>query len=159
MWCGSAVDEGLKHGLIGGHAQSLLSGKEVTLDSGATVKLVKVRNPWGTGEWTGNWSDNSSLWTDTIKEKLAIKSLSFKDDGAFWMDWEDFKKQFQLLSFGYYIDNATYEYQRMNKTGKWYFVVELKSTQDLIVTNTFTSDRLLRMQTKTIPQAKWDMGL
>lgn len=107
MWCGSATDEGLKQGLVTGHAYSLLSGKEVTLDNGSKMQLVKVRNPWGTGEWTGDWSDTSSLWTDSIKKKLGIKSLSFKNDGAFWMDWQDFNKQFQLFSFGYYMDNAT----------------------------------------------------
>lgn len=92
MWCGSAVEEGVRHGLVGGHAYSLLAGREVTGADGTPLRLVKVRNPWGTGEWTGDWSDTSSLWTAAIKSKLAIKSLSFKDDGAFWMDWEDFKK-------------------------------------------------------------------
>jgi len=22
-----------------------------------------MRNPWGTGEWKGDWSDNSKKWT------------------------------------------------------------------------------------------------
>lgn len=91
MWCGSVTNEALQYGLIGGHAYSLLAGKEVSLDNGTTVKLVKIRNPWGQGEWTGDWSDTSSLWTDKIKGELGI-TQSFKTDGAFWMDWSDFKK-------------------------------------------------------------------
>lgn len=91
MWCGSVTNEALQYGLIGGHAYSLLAGKEVSLDNGTTVKLVKIRNPWGQGEWTGDWSDTSSLWTDKIKGELGI-THSFKTDGAFWMDWSDFKK-------------------------------------------------------------------
>lgn len=26
-------------------------------------KLVKLRNPWGKGEWKGDWSDESYKWT------------------------------------------------------------------------------------------------
>jgi hypothetical protein len=32
------------------------------------VKLVKMRNPWGEGEWKGDWSDKSDLWTDELRE-------------------------------------------------------------------------------------------
>ena len=26
-------------------------------------KLVKLRNPWGKGEWNGDWSDSCYKWT------------------------------------------------------------------------------------------------
>lgn len=26
-------------------------------------RLVKLRNPWGKGEWRGDWSDDSYKWT------------------------------------------------------------------------------------------------
>jgi len=29
-------------------------------------KLVKLRNPWGGGEWKGDWSDESYLWTKEL---------------------------------------------------------------------------------------------
>lgn len=44
-------------GLVYGHAYAVLAAKEVE-----GHKLVQVRNPWGRTEWTGDWSDNSSLW-------------------------------------------------------------------------------------------------
>lgn len=100
MWCGSVTNEALQYGLVGGHAYSLLSGKEVELPNGSKVKLVKIRNPWGQGEWTGDWSDSSNLWSDSVKRQLGI-THSFKVDGAFWMDWNHFKQYFQLMSFGY----------------------------------------------------------
>lgn len=81
MWCGSIKEEGTKYGLVTGHAYSIISGLEVTLDDGSSVKLLKVRNPWGTGEWTGDWSDSSRLWTSSVKKQVG--GLSFKDDGAF----------------------------------------------------------------------------
>jgi len=34
---------------------------------GARERLLKVRNPWGSHEWTGDWSDSSPLWTDHLK--------------------------------------------------------------------------------------------
>ena len=40
---------------------------------GQSVRLVKLRNPWGTGvEWNGDWSDKSPLWTPELKEELEI---------------------------------------------------------------------------------------
>lgn len=50
-----------KYSIAGGHAYSLLGGYEI-MHNGQVVRLVKLRNPWGDVEWTGNWSDNSPLW-------------------------------------------------------------------------------------------------
>eukprot|EP00967_Tisochrysis_lutea_P080525 scaffold110628_cov30-Tisochrysis_lutea.AAC.4 len=48
-------------GLVPGHAYSLISARK--LHSGA--EILKLRNPWGTFEWQGAWSDNSpEVWTD-----------------------------------------------------------------------------------------------
>ena len=33
-------------------------------------KLVKLRNPWGKGEWKGDWSDESYKWTQQLKKEL-----------------------------------------------------------------------------------------
>ena len=31
------------------------------------VKLICLRNPWGFGEWNGDWADDSELWTTRMK--------------------------------------------------------------------------------------------
>ena len=59
-------------------------------------KLVKLRNPWGQGEWKGRWSDGSPEWTDEIK--AALGSAESAADGQFWMDFNDFLMCFNLLS-------------------------------------------------------------
>ena len=52
-----------------------------------TIKLLKIRNPWGHKEWNGDWSDKSKLWTDDLKKKLGYEDV---DDGIFWMNFDDF---------------------------------------------------------------------
>jgi hypothetical protein len=55
----------MKHvGLVDAHAYSLIAVKEIQLKNGRTERLLKVRNPWGKKEWTGDWSDSSTLWDD-----------------------------------------------------------------------------------------------
>jgi len=55
-------------GLVAGHAYSVIQAREVSenalgkLSSGGTFRLMQLRNPWGTYEWKGDWSDKSSLW-------------------------------------------------------------------------------------------------
>jgi len=54
-------------GIVQGHAYSII--KLVQADQ---YKLICVRNPWGEGEWTGDWSDKSSLWTKRIKNLCGV---------------------------------------------------------------------------------------
>jgi len=38
--------------------------------NGGMVRLCKLRNPHGRGEWKGDWSDKSDWWTDEIREQV-----------------------------------------------------------------------------------------
>jgi len=42
--------------VVPGHAFTLLGAVEETFD-GVPVKLIKVRNPWGSEKYTGPYSD------------------------------------------------------------------------------------------------------
>ena len=53
-------------GLVVGHEYTLQWGKEVELD-GQVVRLLKIRNPWGSINYTGDWGKDSSLWTEELK--------------------------------------------------------------------------------------------
>ena len=61
--------------------------------------LVRLRNPWGRGEWTGPWSDDSPEWNQLNNTNLKA-GLDFKNkiDGEFYMSIQDFVRIFNMLS-------------------------------------------------------------
>ncbi|XP_073495027.1 calpain-3 isoform X4 [Phyllobates terribilis] len=83
-------------GLVKGHAYSL-TGVEETPFKGEKVKLVRLRNPWGQVEWNGSWSDNSKEWTIIDKSEKSRLQHQIKEDGEFWMSFDDFMKNFTKL--------------------------------------------------------------
>eukprot|EP00928_Gymnodinium_smaydae_P032881 TRINITY_DN23712_c0_g1_i1.p1 TRINITY_DN23712_c0_g1~~TRINITY_DN23712_c0_g1_i1.p1 ORF type:complete len:630 (-),score=121.36 TRINITY_DN23712_c0_g1_i1:84-1973(-) len=91
LCCGGVKQSGTAKGLVTGHAFSLLQVCSVRKSKSSTqyFRFVQIRNPWGTGEWTGAWSDGSPEWRDHpyVQRKLGHNS---SDDGLFWMQWEDF---------------------------------------------------------------------
>uniref|UniRef100_A0A8C5B162 Calpain-2 catalytic subunit n=1 Tax=Gadus morhua TaxID=8049 RepID=A0A8C5B162_GADMO len=82
--------------LVKGHAYSLTGAEQVEY-RGDMEKLVRIRNPWGQVEWTGNWSDNSMQWrqiNDDDRERLMSHRA---EDGEFWMSFTDFLRHYSRL--------------------------------------------------------------
>lgn len=63
---------------------------------GKTFRLVQIRNPWGNGEWQGDWGDKSALWDQNPAVKKAV-NYSDEDDGSFWMAWEDYVQNWSKI--------------------------------------------------------------
>jgi calpain-15 len=82
------------------------------------VRLVKVRNPWGSKEWTGNWSDNDKRWTPELKKKFNHVNA---DDGIFFMEFSDYFKNFFLTSFCVQIPDEKW----CHSAGLWDFKKEI----------------------------------
>jgi hypothetical protein len=61
---------GLDSGLKNGHAYGILKAFEIDdkNNPGEKIRIVRVRNPWGYGEWTGAWNDESDEVADYIEE-------------------------------------------------------------------------------------------
>lgn len=78
-------------GLVYGHAYTVIECREVAGGPGGTVRLMRVRNPWGSFEWNGDWSDSSKLWDKYPRVKETIDPSLADDDGEFWMDFRDFQ--------------------------------------------------------------------
>eukprot|EP00708_Paratrimastix_pyriformis_P003600 GAFH01002385.1.p2 GENE.GAFH01002385.1~~GAFH01002385.1.p2 ORF type:complete len:319 (+),score=143.82 GAFH01002385.1:105-959(+) len=69
-------------GLAMGHAYAILKVQEE-----CGHKLLRMRNPWGFGEWTGDWSDKWPGWTEQLRAKFRLLD---QDDGSFFISFEDF---------------------------------------------------------------------
>lgn len=87
-------------GIQAGHAYSILDMKTPTLTQ-HNVRLLKLRNPWGTFEWDGDWSDSSKLWQTHPGVALTLGKPDNVDNGVFYMSWEDFKKHFDMVNVLY----------------------------------------------------------
>ncbi|XP_038160784.1 calpain-9 [Cyprinodon tularosa] len=83
-------------GLVKGHAYSITGLEEVNF-RGQRIKLIRIRNPWGQVEWNGNWSDNSREWDYVDKAEKSRILHNSSDDGEFWMEFEDFKRNFDKV--------------------------------------------------------------
>ncbi|KAI5460707.1 hypothetical protein BGZ63DRAFT_357632 [Mariannaea sp. PMI_226] len=80
---------GKRKGIIENHEYSIQ--KAVEIDG---QRLLRLKNPWGKGEWQGAWSDGSKEWTPEWLTKLDHR---FGDDGDFWISYEDFLLKYQIL--------------------------------------------------------------
>ena len=77
---------------------------------------MQLRNPWGCGEWTGDWCDEwitenvFSTLTDIEKTDLEVDDDdSNNDDGRFWMTWNDFVAEFENLTVCHLPEQQDYE--------------------------------------------------
>ncbi|CAC5412924.1 CAPN15 [Mytilus coruscus] len=77
-------------GLITGHAYSLLD--VYNMDTGE--RLLKIRNPWGSESWNGNWSDNSPKWQKVKPEVKRKLKPDGNTHGIFWIEFNEYRKHF-----------------------------------------------------------------
>ena len=53
----------------------------------------RLRNPWGKGEWNGPWSERSWEWDSLSERDKELLSARVRNEGEFWMAFDDFAKQ------------------------------------------------------------------
>mmetsp|Transcript_95947 Transcript_95947/g.248069 ORF Transcript_95947/g.248069 Transcript_95947/m.248069 type:complete len:520 (+) Transcript_95947:60-1619(+) len=78
-----------------GHAYTVIT----CLNDAAGTKfdLIKVRNPWGKGEFaSGMWSDDGAGWKSYPEVKRICKPVN-ANDGMFWLTKEEFFKYFKTI--------------------------------------------------------------
>ncbi|PHH59509.1 hypothetical protein CDD81_3149 [Ophiocordyceps australis] len=80
---------GERKGIMELHSYSVQKAVEIE-----GKRLVRLKNPWGKGEWKGAWSDGSKEWT---AEWLAKLEHRFGDDGDFWISYQDLLRKFQAI--------------------------------------------------------------
>ena len=83
-------------GVIATGAQDRQAYGVIELHEVGGVRLLCVRNPWGTFRWTGDWSHGSDLW-DTRQDVLDAVNPVLESDGEFYMSLEDCGATFHQL--------------------------------------------------------------
>ena len=95
-------------GLSPGHAYTVLDLHEINGE-----KVMRLRNPWGNGEYSGDWSDSSKKWTEELKKKYGLVK---KNDGDFYMSYNDYLKYYVVMGFGKLHQDYVTRVLRIEKT-------------------------------------------
>jgi len=105
----SVIIDGVNTGVISGHAYGLLDVFEITdkrmENPRKTHRLLRIRNPWGQGEWKGKWSDESEQIEENRAElEKYINELQDEEkfelneeDGTFLINYASFRDIFNRL--------------------------------------------------------------
>uniref|UniRef100_A0AAR2JDX3 Calpain catalytic domain-containing protein n=1 Tax=Pygocentrus nattereri TaxID=42514 RepID=A0AAR2JDX3_PYGNA len=101
---GEHVESVLDCGLVKGHAYGITAVRKVRLGESLLgicgsprIYMVCMRNPWGTADWTGAWSQGSQQWQQVGRSEREKMGLVVRDVGEFWMEFEDFCRYFTDL--------------------------------------------------------------
>ena len=130
----------LMKGMVSGHAYSLISAYEFRGE-----KLVKMRNPWGKGEWRGPWGDADPIWNSVSQEDKDRMGYKKSEDGSFFMNLQYFKRiygdvQICMIEDHYkYVSksittkkkNGVYHEFEVKTEGKYYITILQKSTRKM----------------------------
>lgn len=77
--------------------------------------MIRIRNPWGQVEWNGPWSDDSPEWKAVDATDFRRLNMTSKDDGEFWMSFDDFKRHYSKVE----ICNLTPDSLDDDSSHKW----------------------------------------
>ncbi|XP_044147244.1 calpain-13-like [Bufo gargarizans] len=128
----------LENGLVERHAYSITDYAMVPFRD-TIVKLIRVWNPWGYGEWKGDWNDRCPLWKE-LSEKDRLRLLRIGEDGEFWMCWEDFIQEFSRLIICSQVPDFL---DWGDQPKKWYKkMFQSRWTKDSMTWNTIDTDFL-----------------
>ncbi|XP_046584747.1 calpain-A-like [Haliotis rubra] len=107
------------NGLYEGHAYSIVDMVTVELH-GKEVLLLRLRNPWGRGEWNGDWSDGDLNWKLISPKNRSEIDYHKKADGEFWISIEDFLRNIDEIEMCHlYPDALTQEIAVDTKKKQW----------------------------------------
>lgn len=135
----------MSNGLYSGHNYAIVTAKEVRDSKGNTNRLIKLRNPFINEVWQGDFSHNSSLWTEELKKSLGYDPEK-QGFGDFWISIRDIMGYFEVLNTYKIMPGYTYnsidiapEDRRITrtfvkivvpKTGKYTFSVDQKDLRN-----------------------------
>lgn len=103
LCCGSRQEY---KGILEGHAYTLLRLVEVPIERDGkswVLLLLHVRNPHHTNEWFGKFHDDDWETWNAYPEALKATGhkVGIKDNGVFWMPWDEFKGGFADIAVNF----------------------------------------------------------
>jgi hypothetical protein len=61
-----------EYGLVSFHAYTILGSLDLKTKGETVQTLIKLRNPWGSEMYNGDWNDNDSKWTEDFKQQARL---------------------------------------------------------------------------------------
>ena len=104
-----------KLGVISNHAYNILGHGEIRDSKGKCYNLLKIFNPFHITTWIGNWSPDSSIWTNEYKKHLNYDPD--KEKNVYWIEMSDYLKFYTTTYICYLHDNYYYKGQKINIGG------------------------------------------
>lgn len=88
---GEMAEEMGGDGIWNNHSYGIMDVRDIK-----GLKLIRIRNPWGEGEWKGTFGDEDEEWDKHrgLKDEL---NYEFGKDGTWWMAFEDWVKHYNRL--------------------------------------------------------------
>ncbi|XP_060710438.1 calpain-5-like [Hemiscyllium ocellatum] len=116
---GEQLEAQMDCGLVKGHAYGVTDVRKVRVGQGLMaffkqekLYMIRMRNPWGSTEWNGPWSDGSEEWQKISKAERENIGVTVRDDGEFWMDFEDFVRNFTDLVVCRQINTSLFSFHK-----------------------------------------------
>ena len=104
----NVVIDGVNTGIMSGHAYGLndvIELEDPEMEKRKFHRLLRVRNPWGRGEWTGKWADDSEE-AEKHEQKILdyINDLEederfepFENDGTFFINYASWRDVYNRI--------------------------------------------------------------
>ncbi|XP_027319996.1 calpain-10 isoform X1 [Anas platyrhynchos] len=85
------------------HAFIVIDMLNLSEVSGKEIVLLRIRNPWGRRCWKGPWCEGGQGWSQ-LDPVVASELLSQIQEGEFWVDEEEFFREFDEITMGFPIN-------------------------------------------------------
>ncbi|KAM4769525.1 calpain-10 isoform 2-T3 [Cyanocitta cristata] len=82
------------------HAFIVIDTVNLSEVSGKEIFLLRIRNPWGRRCWKGPWCEGGQGWNQ-LDPAVASELLSQILEGEFWVDEEEFFREFDEITVGF----------------------------------------------------------
>ncbi|XP_059962896.1 calpain-10 isoform X1 [Mesoplodon densirostris] len=87
------------------HAFIVSDLQELRGQAGQSILLLRIQNPWGRRCWQGPWREGGEGWS-RVESVAQSELLSQLQDGEFWVEEDEFLREFDELTIGFPVTEA-----------------------------------------------------